>query len=200
MRRWRKALATGALALLSGGLIPAGLHAESDSGGDAAAGKRLAGQCRTCHGLDGVAQIPIAPHIGGEPAAYLMRQLRAFRDGAREHEMMTVIARALTDDAIDDLAAWYASLEPHATLAAGAPAPPDLCVACHGADGLSAHEDAPHLAGESVIYIETQLKAFRLGKREHEIMSAIAAEMSDAEMRAAAEYYAGIDFATSATE
>ncbi|MEM9370605.1 MAG: cytochrome c [Pseudomonadota bacterium] len=78
---------------------------------DAAAGKKKAGQCRTCHGLDGIAQIPIAPHLAGESQIYLETQLKAFRSGKREHEMMTVVAKGLSDDDIRDLSAWYASIK-----------------------------------------------------------------------------------------
>jgi cytochrome c553 len=53
-------------------------------------------------------------------------------------------------------------------------------------------EDAPNLAGESAIYIDTQLKAFRLGKRTHEIMSAIAADLTNDEIREYADWYASI--------
>ena len=77
--------------------------------------------------------------------------------------MMSVVAAGLSDAQIADVAAWYAA---HAGDAPSwRPIPPDapeLCVACHGADGIaSVAEDAPNLAGESNIYIETQLKAFR---------------------------------------
>ena len=65
--------------------------------GDAAAGGRIAVQCRTCHGANGIAVIPVAPNIGGESASYLTRQLAAFRSGARENEMMSVVARGLSD-------------------------------------------------------------------------------------------------------
>ena len=78
---------------------------------DAAAGKKKANQCRTCHGLDGIAQIPIAPHLAGESQIYLETQLKAFRSGKREHEMMTVVAKNLSDDDISDLSAWYASIK-----------------------------------------------------------------------------------------
>lgn len=153
--------------------------------GDPAAGKKLAGQCRTCHGIDGFAKIPIAPHIGGENPAYIMHQLTAFREGTRAHEMMTVVAKTLTDQQIADLAAWYSSHVATATLPPGKTeemAPQD-CVACHGANGIALVPDAPNLAGETAIYIDTQLKAFRLGKRKHEIMSVIAADLDDARMR-----------------
>ncbi len=162
--------------------------------GDPQAGRKAAGMCRTCHGLEGLARIPIAPHIGGEPAAYLNRQLRAFRDGTRTHEMMSVVAKSLDDTAIANLAAWYSSQEARATLPDGV-SPDDApveCSACHGEAGMGQTEDVPNLAGESPIYIDTQLKAFRLGKREHEVMSAVAADLSDEEMRRFADWYAAV--------
>lgn len=83
---------------------------------DAAAGREKARQCRTCHGLDGIARIPIAPHIAGESRIYLETQLKAFRSGKRQHEIMSVIAKDLSDTDIADLAAWYASIEITATM------------------------------------------------------------------------------------
>ncbi|MEX0604866.1 MAG: cytochrome c [Marinobacter sp.] len=83
---------------------------------DPAQGKVLARQCQTCHGLNGIAQIPIAPNIAGESQIYLERQLKRFRDGQREHEMMTVVAKNLTDAEIEDLAAWYESIQVTAVL------------------------------------------------------------------------------------
>lgn len=161
---------------------------------DVEAGRTVANMCRTCHGLDGYARIPIAPHIGGEPASYLARQLRAFRSGEREHEMMSIVAASLSDAQIENVAAWYAQHTATAVPPQGvdAEAAPDSCPACHGADGIAVVEDAPNLAGEDTIYLETQLKAFRSGKRQHEVMSAIAAELDDAEIRAVSEWYAAI--------
>lgn len=78
---------------------------------DAAAGRQLATQCQTCHGIDGIAKIPIAPNLAGESQIYLEKQLKDFRSGARENEMMSVVAAKLTDEQISDLAAWYASIK-----------------------------------------------------------------------------------------
>lgn len=188
--------------LLFGGIVLGGvLLAEDALAGDALAteltgdrdaGRKLAGQCRVCHGLDGYAQIPIAPHIGGEPASYLRAQLTAFRDGERQHEMMSIVARSLTDQQIADLAAWYAGHRVTAELTADPANAPALCVECHGADGLHVLENAPNLAGETNIYIDTQLKAFRSGKRVNEIMTPIAAELTDEQIRAAADWYAAV--------
>jgi len=176
-----------------GGLMLAGTVSAQDLPlGDTDAGRMIAGQCRTCHGLDGYAKIPIAPHIGGEPATYLIEQLVAFRDGTREHEMMTVVARNLTDQNIADVAAWYASHQAIATLSPDIADAPDACIRCHGADGIAVIDGVPNLAGETNIYIETQLKAFRTGKRTNDIMSPITAELSNDDMRTLANWFAAI--------
>ncbi|SDU06447.1 cytochrome c [Stappia sp. ES.058] len=162
--------------------------------GDPQAGRKKAGMCRTCHGLDGFARIPIAPHIGGEPVAYLEKQLKAFRQGTRTHEMMSVVAKNLDDQSIADLAAWYSEHKVEATPPEGvsADAAPQACTACHGADGIGQIENVPNLAGESAIYIDTQLKAFRIGKRTDDVMSAITADLTNEEIRAYADWYAAI--------
>lgn len=78
---------------------------------DAAAGKQKAQACAVCHGPQGLSAMPDAPHLAAQPAVYLAAQLRAFRSGARKHEVMNVMAKPLSDADIDDLAAWYASLK-----------------------------------------------------------------------------------------
>ena len=180
-----------AAVLALGGVLLAGPMLAQE--GDPEAGRQIAGQCRTCHGLNGLAEIPVAPNIGGEPLDYLATQLRAFRSGARENEMMSVVAGSLSDQQIADVTAWYAAQVPTATLMAEAGGAPELCSGCHGADGIAVAEGVPNLAGEANIYIETQLKAFRSGKRESAVMGPIAAELSDADMRAAADWYAAVE-------
>lgn len=174
------------------GVILSGATLAEEPAGDREAGRMLAGQCQTCHGMEGLAQIPIAPHIGGEPATYLESQLRAFRDGQREHEMMSIVARGLSDQQIADLSAWYSGHAIEVALGADPAGAPAACVMCHGADGLHQVPDAPNLAGEANIYIDTQLKAFRSGRRTHDIMSEIAAGMTDQEIRAVANWYADV--------
>jgi cytochrome c553 len=177
--------------ILGGFLLAGGTPTAAE---DPAAGRKIANMCRTCHGIDGYAQVPIAPHIGGEPKAYLEAQLMAFKTGAREHEMMTVVTASLTAQQISDVAAWYSSYTAKASLAEGLNEEdaPEACVSCHGADGISVILDAPNLAGEVNIYIDTQLKAFRSGRRTHEIMSEVAAHLSDTEIRAVADWYSNV--------
>ena len=78
---------------------------------DPVAGKAKAGMCATCHGPLGVSQLPNAPHLAGQPAIYVTEQLKAYRSGKRANEVMSVIAKPLSDQDIDDLAAWYASIQ-----------------------------------------------------------------------------------------
>ncbi|MEM6489015.1 MAG: cytochrome c [Pseudomonadota bacterium] len=79
--------------------------------GDLAAGRRVAQQCATCHGMDGIAQMPIAPNLAGENQTYLVTQLKAYRTGKREHEIMSIVAGSLSDQQIADVAAWYAAIQ-----------------------------------------------------------------------------------------
>ena len=104
---WRAAGAAAALLLAGGG--PAWAQ-------DAAAGRAKAQACTVCHGPKGISTAPDAPNIAGQPAIYLSAQLRAYRSGARKHEVMAVMAKPLTDDDIQNLAAWYASIRIEATL------------------------------------------------------------------------------------
>jgi cytochrome c553 len=64
-----------------------------------------------CHGAMCIATTPDAPHLAAQSAIYTAAQLRAYRSGARRHEVMAVLARALSDEDIGNLAAWYASIQ-----------------------------------------------------------------------------------------
>jgi cytochrome c553 len=96
-------LGLAGLSILGGA---AGVHAQ----GGVAAGKAKAQACVVCHGPLGLSQVPNAPHLAGQPEIYLAEQLRAYRSGKRNHEVMSVIAKPLSDEDIDQLSAWYASL------------------------------------------------------------------------------------------
>ncbi len=86
--------------------------------GNASDGRKKAAACQICHGYDGIAKIPTAPHIAGESDIYLQNQLKAFRSGKREHEIMSIIAGQLSDEDISDLAAWYSSIKIAVTIPA----------------------------------------------------------------------------------
>src|SRR4051794_4930773 len=71
--------------------------------GNVKAGRQKALQCQPCHGIDGLSKIPDAPNIAGSPEPYLVRQLDAFRKGSRQNDMMSVVAKPLSDQDIADL-------------------------------------------------------------------------------------------------
>jgi cytochrome c553 len=78
---------------------------------DIQAGRQKAQMCATCHGPLGLATMPNTPNLAGQPELYLSEQLRAYRSGKRVHDIMTLIAKPLTEDEIASLAAWYSSLQ-----------------------------------------------------------------------------------------
>jgi len=86
------------------------LAASPAAAGDVKTGRQRALQCQTCHGLDGQAKLPGAPHLAGQDEDYLARTLKDYRSGARQNEMMSLVARNLKDDEIADLAAYYAAI------------------------------------------------------------------------------------------
>lgn len=78
--------------------------------GDAAAGKEKAASCAACHGADGTSPNDMWPNLKGQKEGYLKKQLKAFRDGDRSDPMMSPMAQPLTDEDIDNLAAYFSSL------------------------------------------------------------------------------------------
>lgn len=89
--------------------LTAGAANAADRVGD---GHRKAVQCVACHGMEGVAPNPTFPHLGGQNAAYLAIQLERFRTGERYDPLMTPVAQTLSDQDIQDLAAYYSELRP----------------------------------------------------------------------------------------
>jgi cytochrome c553 len=74
-------------------------------------GKKLARQCTVCHGKQGIARDPEVPNLAGQPAFYLEKAIKDFRDGHREDRRMSLVVKNLDNDQIKALAAWYASFK-----------------------------------------------------------------------------------------
>ena len=79
--------------------------------GNASAGKEKSATCESCHGADGRGTDPMYPVLAGQYEDYLVHALKAYRAGARQNAVMNGFASQLSDRDIEDLAAWYASLE-----------------------------------------------------------------------------------------
>ena len=78
---------------------------------DIEAGRSKAQSCAVCHGMVGLSSQADIPNLAGQPSLYLATQLRAYRSGARKHEVMTWMAKPLTDDEIVNLSAWFAAIK-----------------------------------------------------------------------------------------
>mgnify|MGYP000054788504 FL=1 len=83
----------------------------AQAGGDPALGKEKATTCIACHGETGVSAIPIYPHIGGQYEDYLLHALKAYKSGERKNAVMQGMVAPLSEEDLENLAAYYASLE-----------------------------------------------------------------------------------------
>ena len=79
--------------------------------GDVKAGRAKALMCQACHGIDGLSKVPDAPNIAGQTESYLVTQLQAFKSGARKNDAMSLVAPALSDNDVEDLAAYFSAIE-----------------------------------------------------------------------------------------
>lgn len=80
--------------------------------GDVEKGKAKSATCAACHGGNGISMIPMYPNLAGQKEQYLVLQMKAFRDGIRKNMVMAPMAAGLSDADIDNLSAYYASLNP----------------------------------------------------------------------------------------
>lgn len=193
-----------------GSILALAITAGPATAGDAALGAQKAAVCGACHGMTGSSVNPEWPSLAGQPASFIIGQLRQFRDGTRVNPLMTPMAAPLSDADMADLAAHFAQQTP-----AGLEADPSnwkagerlfrggdaargipACIACHGPQGRgNAPAAYPALRAQHAVYTYNQLKAFASGARKsagNEIMQVIASRLTDEEMRALASYTQGL--------
>jgi len=179
--------------------------------GDAAAGQAKTAVCGACHGPDGNSMAPNFPKLAGQGDRYLLKQLHEIKDGKRQVLEMTGQLNNLNDQDLADIAAYYASQKSSVgaadpalvargeelfrggDLQKGLPA----CTGCHAPDGQgNAPAGFPHVGGQHASYIEKQLTDFREGDRTNDgdsmIMRAIAAKLSNKDIKALASYIHGL--------
>jgi len=164
--------------------------------------------CGACHTADGSRGLPANPILQGQHAEYLVKQLTEFKAGKRANAIMTGMASALSDEDMKNVAAFYASKQakpgfaknkdlvvPGEKIYRGGIAAKQVpaCAGCHGPTGAGIPAQFPRLAGQHADYAELQLTAFRAGTRNNSAqMTAIAARMSDKEIKAVSDYVAGL--------
>jgi cytochrome c553 len=181
--------------------------------GDAEAGKAKSAVCAACHGPDGNSVVPNWPKLAGQHASYLARQMSLIKAGERPVPEMAGIVATISEQDIEDLAAYFASqtgsagLADEALVAAGellyrgGNAATDIpsCMSCHGPAGegnpLAGY---PSLAGQHATYSEKMLKGFRSGQTwgpedaSSKIMTGVANRLTDAEIKAVSSYIQGL--------
>ena len=196
---------TGFIALVYAGLLSA---ADAPAKPDLERGKQLATTvCAACHGADGRATAPANPNLAAQHADYIAAQLAAFKSGARPSPIMQGMAAPLTPEDMQSVGAYYASQKPVESMARdkaiaqrgeklwragvkGVNVP--ACAGCHGAAGHGIPAQYPRLAGQNADLSIGWLKAYASGARPHPVMSLVAAKLSDNDMKALAEYIAGL--------
>ena len=210
MPRARSAFAFGvALVALSMTQALAQTGAPSPAG-DAQAGKARAAVCAGCHGPDGNSAAPMFPKLASQDPAYIRKQLQDFKSGARQSAQMQPFAAQLNPQDIANVAAYYASQKIQPGAAQGDKAVIDLgkkiyrggnaktgvsaCMSCHGPSGHGIPPRFPKVSGQHAAYTEQQLVAFKNSTRTNDdtVMQRIAFRMSEAEIRAVAQYMAGL--------
>lgn len=178
--------------------------------------------CAACHGADGNSQLPANPKLAGQHPEYLLKQMRDFKPvgdkpAEREDAVMGAMIATVEDKDIPALAAYFANFKQTDAAAVsdkninlgqkiwrggiaskGVPA----CASCHGPNGMGIPSQYPRLAGQHADYAELQLKAFRnaaqdlknpaRGNDPAKMMRTIAIKLTDSEIRAVADYAAGL--------
>lgn len=172
----------------------------SSLAGDVERGEVIAYTCLGCHGIEGYRNAYPSyrvPKLGGQKETYLVLALQGYRDGMREHPTMISQGKTLTDQDMEDVSAYLATLG-NETVASGGSnggsfAPAATCAACHGQNGISVSPSWPTLAGQHEDYLVHALKQYRDGSRKNAVMMPLAANLSDAEINALAEWFASLE-------
>jgi cytochrome c553 len=190
---------------------PAAAKADPAKGGslyDSGDNARGLPACASCHGAGGNSTIVANPKLAGQVDNYIHKQLVDFTTPNRVQPIMTTYAKMLSEDEKKNIAAWLATQQPRqgaarnqALLELGrkiyrggiAERGVAACASCHGAVGAGIPVQYPRLAGQHQDYTIAQLQAFKSGARTNSVqMNTLAKRMSDEEMKAVADYVAGL--------
>lgn len=164
--------------------------------------------CAACHGADGNSTVPLQPSLAQQHPEYLMKQLLEFKSGKRVDAVMQGFAAMLSEDDARNISWWLATQK----AAPGFATDKDqvlageriyrggimdrqipACAGCHSPNGAGIPSQYPRLSGQHAEYTVKQLEAFRDGSRaNNQVMIDVAAKMNDREIKAVADYIAGL--------
>ncbi len=164
--------------------------------------------CAACHGADGNSTIAANPKLAQQHPEYLVKQLQEFKSGKRANPVMQGMAAMLSDDDMRNVSAWLASKPAKPGFAKdkdlvalgeriyrGGIADRSIaaCAGCHSPNGAGIPAQYPRLSGQNAEYTVQQLTSFRDGKRGNSLpMAQVAGKMNDREIKAVADYIAGL--------
>lgn len=164
--------------------------------------------CASCHGVDGNSGTPAYPKLSQQHPEYLVKQLQEFKAGKRQNAIMMGFASALSEDDMKNIAFWVTSKKAKPGFAKDkelvslgeriyrgglADRQVPACAGCHSPNGAGIPAQYPRLSGQHAEYVATQLTSFREGVRKNSLqMSQVAAKLNDREIRALADYIAGL--------
>lgn len=168
----------------------------------------FAAVCASCHAADGNSGTPAYPKLAQQHPEYLVKQLQEFKSGKRKNAIMQGFAATMTDDDMKNVAYWAASKKAKAGFAKEkdlvtmgeriyrggiADRQVPACAGCHSPNGAGLPSQYPRLGGQHSEYTASQLTAFRDGVRGNNLtMTQVAAKLNDKEIRAVADYIAGL--------
>ena len=196
------------IAVLALAATAAALQVYAD--GNADAGKGKAAVCGACHGSDGNSTSAQFPKLASQNASYIQAQLSNFKSGKRQNPIMSAQAANLSEQDMQDLAAYFSSQ----ALTVGEAVPGQVkqgeqlyrngnkdenvpaCLACHSPDGSGNFlMKVPALGGQHAAYVVAQLQNYASGSRStdpNKMMETIASRLTQAEMQAVASYIEGL--------
>ena len=164
--------------------------------------------CATCHGADGNSGTPTFPKLAQQHPQYLVKQLQEFKSGKRANAIMMGFASALSEDDMRNISFWLASkaakpgfAKDKEAVALGeriyrggiADRQVPACAGCHSPNGAGIPAQYPRIGGQHAEYAASQLTALRDGVRKNSLqMNQIAAKLNDREIKALADYVAGL--------
>lgn len=201
-------LALTAAASFAAGPAPAAAPAASKAKPDLVKGEASFAVCASCHAADGNSNTPVNPKLAQQHPEYLVKQLQEFKSGKRANAVMAGFAAGLSEDDMKNIAFWLASQKAKpgfakdkelATLGEriyrGGIQERQIaaCAGCHSPNGAGIPAQYPRLSGQHAEYVASSLTAYRDGTRKNNLqMSQNAAKLNDREIKALADYIAGL--------
>lgn len=180
-------------------LLPLAAAAQAPApAGDPANGEKLAYTCNGCHAIPNYKNVyPTysVPKLHGQRPEYLVAALKAYKNGERSHGTMHSQASSLSEQDMTDIAAYLAGPDvltesKNDIPATARPKASEVCLACHGTNGVGITADYPSLSGQHADYIERALTDYKKGGRKNVIMAGMAATLTEQDIRELAHFYA----------